>query len=1684
MKKEILALSFVVVFLTAALTASAAAEVLEITPVEDFASSGEIGGPFTPSSKNYLLTNTGPNSLLWVLDKTVDWLDIDNDWGFLDPCESTIVTITVTSEANSLSEGEYTDTLTFIDITNDEQQTRGVTLSIIAPGVLGITPAEDFEPSGLPGGPFSPSSKDYQLANNGGISLNWQIDKTVNWLDVDPNNGALDPCELVMITVSLNIEANSLGDGIYSDTLTFTDTTNNEQQTRGVTLSVGSIWVSPGIFNINIVEGCTLTETLTIGNEGIEDLDFMIRTRQVGNSEELVSIDGMSTVAAGSVVSSIPKYHDFTVAGNTPYKPGELIVRFAAKANGQMHSSQEKNQILISLGGATIKHDFNIVPGLSVVELPAGMTVEEALQTFNGADGILYAEPDYEVQICSTFPDDTRFDDLWGMHNTGQTGGTVDADIDAPEAWDIGTGSSEIIVAVIDTGVDYTHPDLAANMWVNEAEYNGIPGIDDDGNGYVDDIYGYDFVNNDGDPMDDSGWVYHGTHCSGTIGGIGNNGEGVAGVNWNVTLMAVKCFDSGGSGWYSDCILAVQYATLMGANVTSNSWGGSGYSQGLKDAFDAAGAAGMLSAAAAGNRNQNTDSSPHYPSSFDSESIISVMATDHSDNKASFSSYGPISVDLGAPGVDILSCKGGGGYQYLDGTSMATPHVAGACALLWSMNPVMSNDEVKDILLRTVDEISALAGKCVSEGRLNLYQAILETNAPWIAVEPETGTIGPAESNDISVTFDAMELTPGTYEAEIVIISSAASEPFIVPVTMTVTADDLQVIPADGFESSGTEGGPFEPNRMVYTLTNNNGAESVNWMVWETEDWLDVEPNQGVLDPCEAVDINVCISPDANLLDPNIYTDVLTFQNTDSNSIKPRLITLTVNPPDCFTELFDSGRCDIESYSLTLSPDGSIAYYEACRDKITDFPTDPNSGTYVALGDDDFVEVPLANDVNVLFYGQWYDRFYIGSNGYITFGSGDTEYEAILENHFDIPRISAVFADLTPTDIQSISYKQLDDRIVVTFRDVPIFGDKNAKNSFQVEMFFVDGTICISWLDLNTTSSIVGISKGVGVPPVLFTASDLSTYPPCWPLCDFDRNYFINSIDFSVLAKHWMNTNCGIPYWCEKSDVDFSGTIDSNDLGILAGDWLLESDYWWLQPLSHWRFDEGSGTTAYDSIGNYDGTLVGDPCWVTGNIGDYALSFDGNGDYVDCGDIDELDGATSFTIGAWINTNTISTDKLIARKGEDYPPLLLWVNADYTIHFGFYYAPGGFYTATTTATISPNQWFFVAGTYDGDAVRTYINGVEKAANTDASGPTNSKSDSLRIGSGYPDYPTAWFDGKIDDVRIYERALSTEEIQQLYQEGAGGKAYNPNPSDQTAGIDPNTLLTWTPGKDALSHDVYFGTGFDDVNDANEFSDEYKGNQDVNNWDPCGLELETLYFWRIDEVGGPNTVKGQIWSFTTLAVPISHWEFDEGSGTDANDSAGNNHGTLVGVPNWVTGKIGSHALEFDGSGDYVEMSDSDSLSITGDLSICLWFYPTDEDTKSQDVLWKGRTDGQRSYAIPITNAGRFMFYLTPDGTQANRVYRITGTNAYSYNDWNHAAVTYDADAATKMRIYIDGVEKSTTLIGGTEPSSIHNSSESLTISKGFNNYFEGTIDDVRIYDKTLSADEIQSIYQEGL
>ncbi|MEG5042581.1 MULTISPECIES: S8 family peptidase, partial [unclassified Microcoleus] len=327
----------------------------------------------------------------------------------------------------------------------------------------------------------------------------------------------------------------------------------------------------------------------------------------------------------------------------------------------------------------------------------------------------------------TTTPNDPSYSQLWGLNNTGQSGGTADADIDAAEAWDIQQGNPNLVIGVIDTGVDYNHPDLVGNIWTNPGEIAG-DGIDNDNNGYIDDVRGWDFAYNDNDPMDVDG---HGTHVSGTIAAKGNNGVGVTGVAWNAKIMPLKFLSDEGSGYTSDAILAINYATAKGVKLTNNSWAGGGYSQSLYDAINTAGQQGALFIAAAGNEINNNDITPVYPASYDLSNIISVASTTDTDALSSdFSNYGATTVDLGAPGSGIYSTTPGGTYGFKDGTSMASPHVTGAAALLWSQNPTWTAQQVKNRLMQTTDPIPTLSGNTVSGGRLNINSALGGSTPP------------------------------------------------------------------------------------------------------------------------------------------------------------------------------------------------------------------------------------------------------------------------------------------------------------------------------------------------------------------------------------------------------------------------------------------------------------------------------------------------------------------------------------------------------------------------------------------------------------------------------------------------------------------------------------------------------------------------------------------------------------------------------------------------------------------------------------------------------------------------------------------------------------------------------------------------------------------------------------------
>ncbi len=366
-----------------------------------------------------------------------------------------------------------------------------------------------------------------------------------------------------------------------------------------------------------------------------------------------------------------------------------------------------------------------------LMKLPEGMTTAQAMAAMGKDDRVEYAASNdliqagpvevHEFDSLEEVPDDLN-PKLYGLHNEGQTGGTDDADIDAPEAWQLETGKGQAaggpIIAVIDSGVKFDHEALKGNMWVNPDET--ADGNDTDGNGVVDDIHGFNAINKSGNPMDDND---HGTHCAVTIAASGDNSQGVYGVMQNAQIMGVKFLNARGGGTLAGAIDSVLYATKMGARVTSNSWGGGGFNQALFDAFKSSPALHIM---AAGNERNNNDARPSYPANFDLPNVISVAATDHNDNLAGFSNYGGKTVHLAAPGVNILSAtsKGEKAYASFSGTSMATPHVSGVAGLLLSQNPELTNDELKALILDTVDKKPNLEGKTTTGGRLNAHNAL------------------------------------------------------------------------------------------------------------------------------------------------------------------------------------------------------------------------------------------------------------------------------------------------------------------------------------------------------------------------------------------------------------------------------------------------------------------------------------------------------------------------------------------------------------------------------------------------------------------------------------------------------------------------------------------------------------------------------------------------------------------------------------------------------------------------------------------------------------------------------------------------------------------------------------------------------------------------------------------------
>jgi len=757
---------------------------------------------------------------------------------------------------------------------------------------------------------------------------------------------------------------------------------------------------------------------------------------------------------------------------STAFVPGEVLVKFTHQAE-ERHKASARADV-----AGQLKKAFK--SKAEHWQLGPGKSVEQAIQRLRANPNVEYAEPNY-ILTADVVPNDPRFGEMWQLRNTGQTGGTPGADIDATLAWGVSVGSPNVLIGVIDTGCDYNHPDLATNIWTNPGE---IPGnwIDDDGNGFVDDVHGYDFYNSDGDPFDDHG---HGTHTSGTIGALGDNGVGITGINWNVKIVCIKFLSSGGSGSTAGAISSVDYATQMGVDLTSNSWGGGGFSQALYDSIANAGVNEMAFVAAAGNSGVNTDTSPNYPSSYDLANIVAVAATDNNDGLASFSNYGAVTVDLGAPGVDTLSTLPGGSYGTNSGTSMACPHVAGVMGLMRALSPTVPVAQMKARLLAMAEDIPSLAGKCVSNGRLNAFFTIAEPDIVPPGAVADLATVDPG-SNTMGLVW-------------------------------TATGDDGVVGTANFYEIRYSPAPIDETNWALATRAGNEPTPQVSG----SPEYMEVRglaastfyyfalkafDEWGNAGPVSNLASGTTLPPPTGSVAPtSVSAELYTGQQTDRqftlSNIGAGTLDFTIPTPAVGEPmsavpqeplLLGKDETDPRHGDPVIQGSGGPDGF-GYRWMDSDEPGGPafnwvdisTTGTAVAVSGDDSTSSPMILGFNFPLYGTFFDSVRICTNGWASLTSTATSYSNQPLPNSGAPEnlIAPFWDDLTATAGQ-IFFQSFGTSAIIQWNGVPPYSGTGAF-TFQA-ILDSNGAITYQYLTMSgaTTSATVGIqdaTKMVGL---------------------------------------------------------------------------------------------------------------------------------------------------------------------------------------------------------------------------------------------------------------------------------------------------------------------------------------------------------------------------------------------------------------------------------------------------------------------------------------------------------------------------------------------------------------------------------------------------------------------------
>ncbi|MCB1182089.1 S8 family serine peptidase [bacterium] len=773
------------------------------------------------------------------------------------------------------------------------------------------------------------------------------------------------------------------------------------------------------------------------------------------------------------------------VAPGYEYVPGQIIVKFKDGVPGA-----EKSNLFSSVAGVKLR-DFKQI---KAEHWQVTGRIEDIVSRLEDDPRVEYAQPNY-VLYALEIPNDTRFGDLWGMNNDGDftdPSGNVavaDADIDAVEAWDVYTGSSSVLVAVIDSGVDYTHPDLAANIWSNPGEIPGN-GIDDDGNGFIDDIHGWDFANGDADPMDDND---HGTHCSGTIGGVGNNATGVAGVNWNVSIMGLKFLTAAGSGSTANAISCIEYATLMGVDVMSNSWGGGPYDAAMEAAIEAAYAADIFFVAAAGNSGSNNDATPHYPSNYPNGNVISVMATDCTDSPVNepgwwSTSFGATTVDIAAPGLHIWSTTPGNTYSDFSGTSMATPHVAGAIAMLRGRFPAISVDDGKNLLMTVGnDPLPSLTGMCVSGARLNLLKLVADPDSipPSAVIDLAAGAVA---SNWVEVTWtapgdDGTVGTPSSYDMRYSTspIVDQASWDAATEVTgepdpgVYGTPESMQIFGLDVSTTYYFNVRAKDEYGNYGDLSNSPSATTLG------------PPTIGVAPSTLAATLTTGGTTTQTLTVTNTGVGVLDFSIPTAEYIIPAKATFAPVRTweyDPTLKKGDHGLAPIVSIDGSGGPD-AYGYNWVDSDAVggpaynwIDIST---TGTSVSLSDDNSAG-PFAIGFPFEFYGTEFTSFNIASNGFISFTSTDSPAGngPVPSTSSPANMVALFWDDLNPSTGGNVYYYYDGTRLIVQYDAINHY-DSGGNYTMQLHLY-PGGTIEYHYETIvdPSDSATIGIQNGDG----------------------------------------------------------------------------------------------------------------------------------------------------------------------------------------------------------------------------------------------------------------------------------------------------------------------------------------------------------------------------------------------------------------------------------------------------------------------------------------------------------------------------------------------------------------------------------------------------------------------------